>query len=149
MFLDGSKFCEPFLKRVTQGTYLWNYFKIRPTVPEEEIFKALLKKLDFVAMATRVFDWTKFCEHFLKSTSYRTFLPSLVQIGPDVWEKMFTDIVDHARRSTSDGHITTLKAPLEHVVLRWAKNAGNQHFLFFPQCFQRIFYPGLLKVGIV
>ena len=28
------------------------------------------------------------------------------------------------------------------------ENAGNQHFLLFPQCFQRAYYPGLLKVGI-
>ena len=28
MFIDGSKFWEQFLKRVTQGTFLWNYFKI-------------------------------------------------------------------------------------------------------------------------
>ena len=27
-------------------------------------------------------------------------------------------------------------------------NAGHQHLLFFPQCFQRAFYPGLLKVGV-
>ena len=35
MFLDGSKFREQFLKRVTQGTFLWNYFKIRPGVSEK------------------------------------------------------------------------------------------------------------------
>ena len=29
------------------------------------------------------------------------------------------------------------------------ENAGYQHFLPFPQCFQRAFYPALLKVGIV
>ena len=29
------------------------------------------------------------------------------------------------------------------------ENAGNQHFLLFPQCFQRAFYPGSLKVRIV
>ena len=33
MFMDGSKFCEQFLKRVTQGTFLWNYFKIGSAVP--------------------------------------------------------------------------------------------------------------------
>ena len=81
-------------------------------VPEEKIFKELFKKFNFVAMATRVFDGIKFCEQFLKRTSQGTFLPSLVQIGPAVWEKkMFKEIVD-------DGHLTTLKAPLEHVVLR-------------------------------
>ena len=28
-------------------------------------------------------------------------------------------------------------------------NAGYQHFLFFPKCFQKAFILGLLKVGIV
>ena len=41
---------------------------------------------------------------------------------------------------THDGHFTTLKAPLEHVVLRWTKNAGKQENAgtSFPQCFQPI-----------
>ena len=65
MLMDGSKFCQQFSKRVTQGTFLWNYFKIRPVVPEEKIFKELLKKFNFVAIATRVFDGIKFCEQFL------------------------------------------------------------------------------------
>ena len=70
-------------------------------------------------MATRVFDGIKFCEQFLKRASKGTFLPSLVQIGPAVWEeKMFKEIVDAARCTTDDGHITTLLAPLDHVVLR-------------------------------
>ena len=51
-------------------------------VPEEKIFKELLKKFNFVAMATGVFDGTKFCEQFLMRTSQGTFLPSLVQTGP-------------------------------------------------------------------
>ena len=77
-----------------------------------DFLKNYLKKFHFVAMATRVFDGIKFCEQFLKRTSQGTFLPSLVQIGPVVWEKkMFKEIVDN-------GHITTLKARLEHVVLR-------------------------------
>ena len=29
------------------------------------------------------------------------------------------------------------------------ENAGYQHFLLFPQCFQRAFFLGSLKVGIV
>ena len=62
-------------------------------------------------MATRVLDGIKFCEQFLKKTSQGTFLLGLVQIGPAVWEEMFKEIVDEA-------HITTLKALLEHVVLR-------------------------------
>ena len=61
MFFGGSKFREQLLKRVTQGTFLRNYLKIGPAVPEEKIFKELLKKIKFVAMATRVFDGIKFC----------------------------------------------------------------------------------------
>ena len=38
MFMDGSKFHEQFLKRVTQGIFLWNYFKIWPAVSEKKIF---------------------------------------------------------------------------------------------------------------
>ena len=29
------------------------------------------------------------------------------------------------------------------------ENAGYQHFLLFPQCFQKLSFLGLLKVGIV
>ena len=29
------------------------------------------------------------------------------------------------------------------------ENAGNQHFLLFPQCFQKFSMSGSLKVGIV
>ena len=35
IFIDRSKFCKQFLKRVTQGTFLWNYFKIWPVVSEK------------------------------------------------------------------------------------------------------------------
>ena len=35
--MDGSKFRQQFLKRVTQGTFLWNYFKIWPAVSEKKI----------------------------------------------------------------------------------------------------------------
>ena len=49
-------------------------------------------------MATRVLDGIKFCEQFLKKTSQGTFLPSLVQIGPAIWEKMFKETADNARR---------------------------------------------------
>ena len=51
-------------------------------------------------MATRVFDGIKFCEQPLKKTSWETFLPSLVQIGPAVWEvKMFKEIADNTRQT--------------------------------------------------
>ena len=62
-------------------------------------------------MGTRVFDRIKFCEQFLKKTSQGTFLPSLVQIGPAVWEEtMFKEIVDEARHTTDTGQ--PLKLPL-------------------------------------
>ena len=51
-------------------------------------------------MVTRLFDGIKFCEQILKRISQGTFLPSLVQIGPAVWEeKMFKEIVDNSRRT--------------------------------------------------
>ena len=123
MFMEKSKFHEQFLKRVDQGTFLWNYFKIGQEVPEEKVFKKnCLKKKHFVTITTSVFDGIKFCEWFLKRTSKGTFLPSLVQIGPVVWEeKMFNEIIDDAWRKTQSEHQVILKAPLEHVVLRWAK----------------------------
>ena len=37
---------------------------------------------------------------------------------------------------------------LENIVEE-RENAGYQHFLLFPQCFQESIYSGLLKVGIV
>ena len=64
--MDGSKLHEKLLKRVTQGTFLRNYFKIGPAVPEEKTFKELFIKFNFIAMATRVFDGIKFCEQFFK-----------------------------------------------------------------------------------
>ena len=111
MLMEGSKFGEQFSKRVNQGTFLWNCFKIGPAISEENIFKELLKKFHFVTMATKVFDGIKFCEKFFKRTSQGTFLPSLVQVGPVAWEeKMFKEIVDEAWRTMQ----VILKAPLEH-----------------------------------
>ena len=66
MFLDGSKFREQLLKRVTHGTFQRNYFKIGTAVPKEDIFKELLKKFYFVTMAARFFDGIKICEQFLR-----------------------------------------------------------------------------------
>ena len=37
---------------------------------------------------------------------------------------------------------------VENIVGK-GENACYQHYLLFPQCFQRAFYPGSLKVGIV
>ena len=41
-FLNGSNIHQQFLKRVTQGTIIWNYFKIKPGVWEKKIFKEFL-----------------------------------------------------------------------------------------------------------
>ena len=60
-------------------------------------------------MATRVFDGIKFCEQFFEEDLPRN-IPA--KFGPN-WPSGLggEEIVD-------DGHITTLTAPLEHVVLR-------------------------------
>ena len=42
MYFNGSKFHEQFLKRVTQGTILRNYFKIQQEVSEEKNFEEFL-----------------------------------------------------------------------------------------------------------
>ena len=33
-------------------------------------------------------------------------------------------------------------------LVRKGENAGYQHFLLFPQCFQKLSFSGLVKVGI-
>ena len=102
-FYGRIKILQTFLKRVTKGTFLWNYFKIGPAVQEEKILKELLKKFCFFTMATTVFDGIKVCEQFLKRTSQGPFLPSLVQIGLVVWEeKIFKEIVDDGRQTPGD-----------------------------------------------
>ena len=42
MFMGGSKFHEYCLKSVSQGTYLWNYFKIWLAVLEKKNFYEFL-----------------------------------------------------------------------------------------------------------
>ena len=37
---------------------------------------------------------------------------------------------------------------IENIVGK-GENAGNQHFLLFPQCFQKASFTGLLNPGIV
>ena len=37
---------------------------------------------------------------------------------------------------------------VENIVGK-GQNAGYQHFLLFPQCFQKLFFPEVLKVGIM
>ena len=47
----------------------------------------------------------------------------------------------------TDRRVNTI-AQSEHFVLRWAKNAGYQHFLLFPWIFQKASCTGSLKVVI-
>ena len=35
------------------------------------------------------------------------------------------------------------------IIVEKAENAGYQHFFLFPQCFQKAFFLGLLKVRTV
>ena len=44
-----------------------------------------------------------------------------------------------------------LKFVLERIenIMARGENAGYQHFLLFPQCFQKLSFSGLSKVGIV
>ena len=57
-------------------------------------------------------------------------------------------------KAFADGKIKILKRVIfvidrvENIVGK-GENAGYQHFLLFPQCFQRVFYPWVLKFGIV
>ena len=39
MFMDGSKFLDQFLRRVTYGTFLRHYFKIGSAISKKKIFK--------------------------------------------------------------------------------------------------------------
>ena len=51
MFLVVSKFRKQFLKMVTQGILLWNYFKIWPVIPEQKTFNKLPDD--------KILDWSK------------------------------------------------------------------------------------------
>ena len=151
--MDGSQFRVQFFKRVTQGTFLWNYFKIRPAVSEKKIFKELLKKFNLVAMATRVFDGIKFCEHFWRGPPKE----HSCQVWSELAQRFGRRRCLKKLLTTHDGHLTTLKAPLEHVVLRWAKKKRrifffflyslylNQHLLF--KCNINIFYSNAIIPG--
>ena len=64
-------------------------------------------------------------------------------------------ILDRSKlKAFADDNIKVLKKMIfvcdrvENIVAK-RENAGYQHLLLFPQCFQKAFYSGLLKVGIV
>ena len=94
MFINGSKFHEQFLKRVTQGTILCNYFKI---VSEKKMFKEFLhvgtvqKVSPPPPPAAMCLDGSKFHEHFLKRD---TIMRNYFKIGPGVSEeKIFKEFL--------------------------------------------------------
>ena len=56
------------------------------------------------------------------------------------------DLADDKINMTQTLHFVLEK--VENIVGK-GENAGNQHFLLFPQCFQKLYSSGSLKVGIV
>ena len=61
-------------------------------------------------------------------------------------------ILDESKFKAEDKLILTQKfkfalGRVENIVGK-AENAGYQHFLLFPQCFQKLSFPQVLKVGI-
>ena len=71
--------------------------------------------------------------------------------------QLFTErqILDWSKlKAFTDDKIKVLKMiifvfdKVENIVGK-GENAGYQHFPLYPQCFQRAFYPGSLKVRIV
>ena len=99
-------------------------------------------------------------QHFQKTCTADTKKPGLV------WERGETQ--DCAVKSVPDDQILDLSkfkafagdkiiltqnlkfvlGRVKHIVGK-GKNAGYQHFLLFPQCFRKLSFPEMLKVGIV
>ena len=91
MFFDGSKFHEHFLKEVTQGTILWNYFKIQPAVSRANFEEFLLSphsaKKSPPPHGGHVFRWIRFREQFLKRVTQETILWNYSKFWPAVSEE--------------------------------------------------------------
>ena len=60
ILFNVAKFFEQFWKRVTQGTFLYNYFKIHLLVQEKKLFKGFL----FLALAAILFNGAERFEQF-------------------------------------------------------------------------------------
>ena len=80
----------------------------------------------------RVLSWTRLFnfsldENFLDWTKFKAFSEEKLNVA-----KIMISVFDR----------------VENIV-RKGENAGYQHFLLFPQCFQKVFFSGSLKVGIV
>ena len=82
-----------------------------------------------------------------------TFIPPILTLYQT------TKILDLSKlKSFADDKINLIKKKKKKINLPWegqktlwekGENVGNQHFLLFPQCFQKATFSGLLKVGIV
>ena len=165
----GIKIRQHFLKRVTQGTFLRNYFKIWSAVSEKKIFKNFFMSIsarsphsqepclwmdqnfednfwkgspkehscEIILKSDQLFLGRGFFKNYLKNSISLPWQPVFLMEsnsvynfwrGPpkehscQVWSKLAQRF---GRRrclkkllTTHDGH---LKAPLEHIVHRWAK----------------------------
>ena len=60
-------------------------------------------------------------------------------------QSKFRAFADHKINVTKEFNFFSGKA--ENIVGK-GENAGYQHFLLFPQCFQKVFLPASLTVGI-
>ena len=80
------------------------------------------------------------------SYSQNFFYPSLNPLPSDKfldWSK-FKAFADDKIILTQK--LRVVLGRVENIVGK-GENAGYQHFLLFPQCFQKAFFSGLLKVG--
>ena len=96
IFFHGSKFRGQFLKRVTQGIILWNYFKIWRAVSEEKNFEESLwsqHSEKAPPTADMFFHRSKFRKQFLKRVTQGTFLWKYFKIRPGVSEKIFKEFL--------------------------------------------------------
>ena len=122
--MNVSKFREQILKKVSPGIFLWNYFKIGPAVSEKKIFL----RISLCPYSARSpLSPEPFFFFFLFFLTDQNFANSFWKGSPEEHSCEIISKSDQRLRclkkllTTDDGHSTSLKAPLEHVVLRWAK----------------------------
>ena len=89
MFMEGSKFLEQFLKRVTKGTFLWNYFKIWPAVSEKIFYEFLHVQIVQEAPIHQSHVYGQIKISRMKRVTQGTFLRNYFKIWPAVSEKIF------------------------------------------------------------
>ena len=120
MFLDRLKFREQFSKTVTQGTILWNYFKIWQAVSKENF---------------EIFLWSADSEKSPDSpTPHGSHVFWRIKISRTIFDKCHTrNNLNSLPFTTQSPLLTTLKKePFENIVGK-EENAGNQNSLFPPR----------------